>query len=78
MVRIVIGDDGQGLSDSAITEALVPGRRLDERGAGHGFGLPIAQELAELNGGELTLGNALILGGLSATLRLPASGAKLP
>ncbi|MET0935180.1 MAG: HAMP domain-containing sensor histidine kinase, partial [Luteibacter sp.] len=43
LVRIVISDDGPGLSGAAIDEALVPGRRLDERGEGHGFGLPIAQ-----------------------------------
>jgi len=73
IVRIVIGDDGAGLSEDFLDEALVPGRRLDERGEGHGFGLPIAQELAELNGGTLTLGRAPS-GGLSATLALPAPG----
>lgn len=74
MIRIVIADDGPGLSDAFIDEALVPGRRLDERGDGHGFGLPIAQELAELNGGSLTLAIGS-LGGLAATLILPAPGA---
>ena len=48
----------------------MPGRRLDERGDGHGFGLPIAQELAELNGGDLTLEQSP-LGGLRVVLLLP-------
>jgi signal transduction histidine kinase len=74
MVRIVIGDDGPGLSADAIADALVPGRRLDERGEGHGFGLPIAQELAELNGGRLEMTTAHGLGGLGVTLTLPTAG----
>lgn len=70
-VEVVIDDDGPGLSEQAIVEALVPGRRLDERGDGHGFGLPIAQELAELNGGALGFGRSDI-GGLRTILALPA------
>ncbi|MET0934967.1 MAG: HAMP domain-containing sensor histidine kinase, partial [Luteibacter sp.] len=70
-VELAIEDDGPGLSPTASQQALVPGRRLDEGGDGHGFGLPIAQELAELNGGELTLDKAQ-LGGLRVVLTLPA------
>jgi signal transduction histidine kinase len=69
-VRITIDDDGPGLSLEAIEQALVPGRRLDEREEGHGFGLPIARELAELHGGSLKLGRSA-LGGLSVVLTLP-------
>jgi signal transduction histidine kinase len=69
-VAIVIDDDGAGLDDSERTEALMPGRRLDEAGPGHGFGLPITQELAELNGGSLILACAPTLGGLRAVLTL--------
>ena len=69
-VRIDIDDDGPGLTEAAIAEALQPGRRLDERTDGHGFGLPIARELAELHGGSLRL-EMSPLGGLRATLRLP-------
>lgn len=70
-VRIHIDDDGPGLSDAAIEQALVPGQRLDERTDGHGFGLPIARELAELHGGTLALSRAPI-GGLRVTLVLPS------
>ena len=69
-VELVIDDDGPGLHEAAVREALVPGRRLDERGDGHGFGLSIAQELAELNGGGLVLDRSAA-GGLSAMLTLP-------
>ena len=69
-IEIHIDDDGPGLSDAAIAQALVPGQRLDERGDGHGFGLPIARELAELHGGALLFGRSP-LGGLRVTLSLP-------
>jgi signal transduction histidine kinase len=69
-VRIVIEDDGPGLVTEAIDQALVPGRRLDEREEGHGFGLPIARELAELHGGSLELGRATA-GRLRVILSLP-------
>lgn len=68
--HIHIDDDGPGLTREAIDQALVPGQRLDERAEGHGFGLPIARELAELHGGALGLGPSPA-GGLRATLRLP-------
>jgi len=53
--RIAIEDDGPGIPAEDRAEALRPGRRLDERGAGHGFGLSIARELVELSGGSLQL-----------------------
>ena len=73
VIELAIEDDGPGLSKAATEDALVPGRRLDERGDGHGFGLPITQELADLNGGGLTLCRSARLGGLCATLTLIAA-----
>lgn len=70
-VAITIDDDGAGLDAAERAEALVPGRRLDEAAPGHGFGLPITQELAELNGGGLVLESSPKLGGLRAVLVLP-------
>lgn len=72
-ITLSVEDDGSGLSEQEIEEALVPGRRLDERGDGHGFGLPIAQELAELHGGALALGKSTVRSGLRVDLALPAS-----
>ncbi len=70
-ITLEIADDGKGLDDTAMAQAVLPGRRLDERGDGHGFGLSITRELAELNGGTLGLGRSAT-GGLVARLSLPA------
>ena len=71
---VSIQDDGAGLSEGELPEALLPGRRLDESVPGYGFGLSITRELAELYGGSLSLSRSE-LGGLKAELRLPRSGA---
>jgi signal transduction histidine kinase len=72
MIDLVISDDGPGLSETARADALVAGKRLDERTDGHGFGLSITAELAELYGGGLTLDKGT-LGGLAATISLPSA-----
>jgi signal transduction histidine kinase len=53
--RMTIEDDGPGLAESRVEEALSRGGRLDEAGPGHGFGLSIARELTEAAGGSLTI-----------------------
>lgn len=70
-VRLTIADDGPGLPEGEAAAVLARGRRLDESAPGHGFGLPIALELAELYGGGLELGRSA-LGGLAVHLTLPA------
>lgn len=70
-VSLSIADDGPGLDGTAMTHAMMPGRRLDESGEGYGFGLSIARELAELNGGALSLDRSPTLGGLVVCLTLP-------
>jgi signal transduction histidine kinase len=71
VVRIVVDDDGRGLSSSEREQVAKRGRRLDETKPGSGLGLSIVVELAGLYGGGLTLGTAPI-GGLRAELVLPA------
>jgi signal transduction histidine kinase len=71
MAVIRIEDDGNGLNDQQVVEALRPGARLDESGIGYGFGLAITRELIELYGGTLTLGRSAELGGLAAEVALP-------
>ncbi|WP_420383957.1 ATP-binding protein [Novosphingobium sp.] len=71
-IELTIADDGPGLDHGAIRDALAPGRRIDERGDGHGFGLPIAQELLEINGGSLALEPASG-GGLRAVILMPVA-----
>lgn len=70
-VAVQVADDGPGLDPAAAEAVMARGRRLDEGVPGHGFGLPITLELAELYGGSLTLARS-DLGGLRAELILPA------
>ncbi|HVX99056.1 MAG TPA: sensor histidine kinase [Pseudorhodoplanes sp.] len=72
VLRIVVDDDGRGLTPSEREQVARRGRRLDETKPGSGLGLSIVLELASLYGGSLTLGTAPI-GGLRAELVLPAA-----
>ncbi len=69
-VVVAIEDDGPGLGPEALAAVAQRGRRLDETVPGHGFGLAITTELAELYGGGLALDRSA-MGGLRARLRLP-------
>jgi len=71
VVRIIVDDDGRGLSPSEREQVAKRGQRLDENKPGSGLGLSIVLELAALYGGSLTLGTAP-LGGVRAELVLPA------
>jgi signal transduction histidine kinase len=73
VVRIMVDDDGPGLTPSEREQVARRGRRLDETKPGSGLGLSIVVELASLYGGALNLGNSPI-GGLRAELMLPAAG----
>jgi signal transduction histidine kinase len=70
-IAITIEDDGPGIADDRLADAMRPGVRLDEAGMGYGLGLAIVRELAELYGGTLALAASPRLGGLCATLDLP-------
>jgi signal transduction histidine kinase len=72
MVRIVVDDDGPGLSPSQRQQVARRGQRLDETKPGSGLGLSIVTELSALYGGGLALGTAPI-GGLRAELVLPGA-----
>jgi signal transduction histidine kinase len=70
-LRIVVDDDGRGLSAEEREQVAKRGQRLDESKPGSGLGLSIVVELAALYGGGLMLGEAPA-GGLRAELTLPA------
>jgi signal transduction histidine kinase len=72
MLRIIVDDDGRGLSEKERAQVSRRGQRLDESKPGSGLGLSIVVDLASLYGGSLTLGRAPI-GGLRAELSLPAA-----
>jgi signal transduction histidine kinase len=69
-VRIIVDDDGPGLSPAEREQVALRGQRLDVTKPGSGLGLSIVVELASLYGGVLTLGTAPI-GGLRTELALP-------
>jgi signal transduction histidine kinase len=72
MLRIVVDDDGSGLSEKELAQVSRRGQRLDESKPGSGLGLSIVVDLVSLYGGRLNLGRAPI-GGLRAELALPAA-----
>ncbi len=70
----VIEDDGPGVPADRLETMLKRGERMDESAPGSGLGLAIVDDLARAYGGRLVLG-ASDLGGLKATLDLPAAEA---
>ncbi|MGE0584724.1 MAG: ATP-binding protein [Flavobacteriaceae bacterium] len=70
---LVVEDDGPGIKPDHREEAVRRGRRLDEKTPGSGLGLSIVADLAEAYEGALDLSESR-LGGLRATLTLPAAG----
>ena len=71
MVRIIVDDDGRGLTAEQRAQVARRGQRLDETKPGSGLGLSIVTDLARLYRGNLILG-AAPTGGLRAELVLPA------
>ena len=71
-VRIEVQDRGPGMSDTVLTNALVP--FYSTKRSGTGLGLALAREIAEAHGGRITLANR-DGGGLSVAMILPVSGA---
>lgn len=69
-LRIIVDDDGRGLSEAERAQVARRGQRLDESKPGSGLGLSIVTDLAALYGGSLSLGTAPT-GGLRAELVLP-------
>lgn len=72
MLEIIVEDDGPGLSQAERAEVVRRGKRLDESIPGAGLGLSIVGDLAEMYDGGFAL-SVSSLGGLKATLRLPAA-----
>jgi signal transduction histidine kinase len=76
VVCFVIADNGPGVSAEDLLRIQRPfeqaGRSMTDHAHGAGLGLPLAQGLAELHGGKLTI--ASVLGeGFTATLDIPAA-----
>ena len=75
MVEIAVEDDGPGIPEAERQAIFDRGARLDTTGKpGTGLGLAIVRDVAEIYGGTVMLGESEDLGGLVATLSLPAAG----
>jgi hypothetical protein len=72
-VRIDVMDRGPGMSDTVLTNALVP--FYSTKRSGTGLGLALAREIAEAHGGRITLTNREG-GGLTVTMILPLVGGR--
>ena len=72
---IWVEDDGMGIPEDARERIFDRGARLDTGKPGTGLGLAIVRDVAELYGGQVTLGESEDLGGLLTTLRLPRAAA---
>jgi len=69
---LVVEDDGPGIPDGSMGSVMHRGNKLDESKPGHGQGLGIVNDIADLYGGSLTLSRSQ-LGGVRARLDLPAT-----
>ena len=74
-VQIHVEDDGPGIPEDKVEDALKPFARLDAArnqnfGTGAGLGLPIVADIARAHGGQLVLSTSETLGGLRATFSL--------
>ncbi|MCC3861545.1 ATP-binding protein [Pseudemcibacter aquimaris] len=71
--KVIIEDDGPGITDEKIKEIEKRGIRLDEAGEGHGLGLSIVREIIDLIGADIKYGRSEQLGGLKITIQLGSS-----
>ncbi len=67
-----VSDDGPGMTDAQIAAVGQRGKRLDETRSGTGFGIAIAREILNLNGGTLALSRS-DAGGLRVVVRIPVA-----
>lgn len=73
MLSIEIEDDGSGIAPESQAHIFERGTRLDSKRPGTGLGLAIVRDIAEIYGGRISLAQSDELGGLKATLTLPAA-----
>jgi two-component system sensor histidine kinase PhoQ len=69
-LRLVVEDDGPGISSADRARVLKRGVRADEKVPGHGLGLAMVHDTVDLYGGKLSI-DASPLGGARFTVHLP-------
>ena len=73
MIHIIVEDDGDGVSEEALTALTQRGHRIDESLPGHGLGLSIVKEIVELYDGTLKFDSSPELGGLRVQVSLTSN-----
>jgi two-component system nitrogen regulation sensor histidine kinase NtrY len=74
-IRFEVADDGPGMSETVLAQALLP--FYSTKRSGTGLGLALAREIAEAHGGRIGLFNRSE-GGLKVALSLKKPAAELP
>jgi two-component system sensor histidine kinase PhoQ len=74
-LRLVVGDDGAGISAEHADDLLERGTRADESVPGHGIGLAVVRETVGLYQGSIELGRS-DLGGLEVRIELGKASAQ--
>lgn len=69
---VVVGDDGPGIAEDQIEQALLRGIRMDENISGHGIGLAIVKDITNSYGGKLSIGRSH-LGGAEIKIVFPGT-----
>ncbi len=71
-IKIIVEDNGKGISKEMLSEVLKPFVKIDnKKNNGIGLGLPVANEIIQQDGGDLTLESSKNLGGLKVEIKLP-------
>ena len=69
-LRVVVEDDGPGITEADSARVLERGVRMDEKVPGHGLGLSMVRDTVDLYGGKLSIQRSE-LGGARVELSLP-------